>query len=104
MSINFELLDLRAFLAVFDHASFNKAAELLNRSQPALSLRIGGPDARVGVPSLEHSTRHVVPTSAGRRIELKARCSTSSTRRCCRSAAPASGRAAKSRSHRSRPQ
>jgi len=27
MSINIELLDLRAFLAVFDHASFNKAAE-----------------------------------------------------------------------------
>jgi len=101
MSINFELLDLRAFLAVFDHASFNKAAELLNRSQPALSLRIGGPDGRVGAPSLEHSARHVVPS---RRVELKARCSTSSTRRCCRSAAPASGRAAKSRSHRSRPQ
>jgi DNA-binding transcriptional LysR family regulator len=103
MSINFGLLDLRAFQAVFDHASFNKAAELLNRSQPTLSRRIGGLGARLGVPLLERSTGHVVPTSAGRRVELKARCSTSSTRRCCRSAAPASG-AAKSRSHRSRPQ
>jgi DNA-binding transcriptional LysR family regulator len=42
MSINFGLLDLRAFQAVFDHASFNKAAELLNRSQPTLSRRSGG--------------------------------------------------------------
>jgi DNA-binding transcriptional LysR family regulator len=73
MSINFELLDLRAFLAVFDHASFNKAAELLNLSQPALSRRIQGLEARLGTALLERSTRQVVPTAAGRRLEPMAR-------------------------------
>jgi DNA-binding transcriptional LysR family regulator len=73
MSINFELLDLRAFLAVFDHASFHKAAELLNLSQPALSRRVQGLEARLGTPLLERSTRQVAPTAAGRRFEPMAR-------------------------------
>src|SRR5262249_56202764 len=73
MSINFELLDLRAFLAVFDHSSFNKAAELLNLSQPALSRRIQALEARLGTALLERSTRQVAPTSAGRRLEPMAR-------------------------------
>jgi DNA-binding transcriptional LysR family regulator len=73
MSINFELLDLRAFLAVFDHASFHKAAEQLNLSQPALSRRIQGLEARLGTPLLERSTRQVAPTAAGRRLEPMAR-------------------------------
>jgi len=62
MSINFELLDLRAFLAVFDHASFNKAAELLNLSQPALSRCIQGLEARLGVPLLERVSALWRPT------------------------------------------
>jgi len=73
MSINFELLDLRAFLAVFDHSSFNKAAEQLNLSQPALSRRIQALEARLGTPLLERSTRQVAPTAAGRRLEPMAR-------------------------------
>src|SRR5215470_14242013 len=73
MSINFELLDLRAFLAVFDHSSFNKAAELLNLSQPALTRRIQALEARLGTALLERSTRHVIPTLAGRTLEPMAR-------------------------------
>jgi len=73
MSINFELLDLRSFLAVFDLGSFHKAAGLLNLSQPALSRRIQGLESRLGTPLLERSTRHVVPTSAGRKLEPIAR-------------------------------
>src|SRR5262245_28215980 len=73
MSINFELFDLRAFLAVYDLASFNKAAELLNLSQPALSRRIQGLEARLGTALLERSTRQVVPTATGRRLEPMAR-------------------------------
>jgi DNA-binding transcriptional LysR family regulator len=73
MSINFELLDLRAFLAVFDLGSFHKAAELLNLSQPALSRRIQGLEERLGTPLLERSTRHVTPTAAGRKLEPMAR-------------------------------
>jgi DNA-binding transcriptional LysR family regulator len=73
MNINFELLDLRAFLAVFDLGSFHKAAELLNLSQPALSRRIQGLEERLGTPLLERSTRHVTPTAAGRKLEPMAR-------------------------------
>ena len=73
MSINFELLDLRAFLAVFDLGTFHKAAELLNLSQPALSRRIQGLEARLGTHLLERSTRHVAPTAAGRKLEPIAR-------------------------------
>ena len=73
MNINFELFDLRAFLAVYDLASFHKAAELLNLSQPALSRRIQGLEARLGTPLLERSTRHVFPTTAGRKLEPMAR-------------------------------
>jgi DNA-binding transcriptional LysR family regulator len=73
VSINFELLDLRAFLAIFDSGSFHKAAELLNLSQPALSRRVQGLEARLGTPLLERSTRRVAPTAAGRKLEPMAR-------------------------------
>lgn len=73
MSINFELLDLKAFLAVFDYGSFHKAAELLNLSQPALSRRIQCLEVKLGTPLLERSTRHVSPTAAGWKLEPMAR-------------------------------
>jgi DNA-binding transcriptional LysR family regulator len=73
MSINFELLDLRAFLAVYDLASFHKGAELLHLSQPALSRRVQALEATLKVSLLERSTRHVAPTAAGRRFEPMAR-------------------------------
>lgn len=73
MSINFELLDLRAFLAVFDYGSFHKAAALLNLSQPALSRRIQCLEVKLGTPLLERSTRHVSPTAAGCKLEPMAR-------------------------------
>jgi DNA-binding transcriptional LysR family regulator len=38
--MNFELVDLRAFIAVSDLGSFHRAAKALNLSQPALSRRI----------------------------------------------------------------
>lgn len=73
MSINLEMLDLRAFLAVFDFGSFKEAAELLKLTQPALSRRIQALESRLGVALLERSTRHVVPTLAGRKLEPIAR-------------------------------
>ena len=48
MRINFELLDLRAFLTVLDLGGFHKAAAALNLSQPALSRRIQSLEAAVG--------------------------------------------------------
>src|SRR5713101_8293348 len=73
MRINFELLDLRAFLAVVDLGGFHKAADSLNLSQSALSRRIQALEAAVGVPLLERTTRHVSPTTVGRSFEPMAR-------------------------------
>ena len=69
MRINFELLDLRCFLAVVDHGGFHSAAEALNLSQPALSRRIQGLEAALGAPLLERSTRRVALTTTGRQMQ-----------------------------------
>src|ERR1700679_3954251 len=73
MRINFELLDIRAFLAVLDFSSFNKATKVLNMSQPALSRRIQSLEASIGTPLLERSSRSVGPTAAGRSFAPLAR-------------------------------
>jgi DNA-binding transcriptional LysR family regulator len=73
MSINLELLDLRAFLAVYEFRSFREAADLLHLSQPALSRRVQGLEGRLRVALFERSTRHVLPTAAGRTFEPMAR-------------------------------
>jgi DNA-binding transcriptional LysR family regulator len=73
MRINFELLDLRAFLAVLDLGGFHRAAEALNLSQSALSRRIRGLEEAVGAPLLERTTRQVAPTATGRAFEPLAR-------------------------------
>jgi DNA-binding transcriptional LysR family regulator len=73
VNINLEILDLRAFLAVFELGSFKEAAELLELTQPALTRRMQALEQRLGVALLERSTRHVLPTLAGRRLEPIAR-------------------------------
>lgn len=65
MNINCEILDLRSFLGVVELGSFNRAAEALNISQPALSRRIQKLEQAVGAPLLERTTRHVAPTALG---------------------------------------
>lgn len=65
MSINCEILDLRAFLAVLELESFHRAAEALHISQPALSRRIQKLEAAIGAPLLERTTRHVAATAIG---------------------------------------
>ena len=69
MRINFELLDLRAFLAVLDTGSFHKAADQLGLSQPALSRRIKSLEETIGAPLLERTTRRVAPTAVGRDLQ-----------------------------------
>ncbi|SON56637.1 Morphology and auto-aggregation control protein [Hartmannibacter diazotrophicus] len=68
MSINCEILDLRAFLSVVELENFHRAAEALNLSQPALSRRIQKLEQVIGAPLLERTTRHVSVTAVG--IEL----------------------------------
>jgi DNA-binding transcriptional LysR family regulator len=69
MRINFEMLDLRALLAVSEMRSFHRAAESLGLSQPALSRRIKALETSLGTPLLERSTRHVAPTAVARQLE-----------------------------------
>jgi len=69
MRINFEMLDLRALLAVSDLRSFHRAAESLGLSQPALSRRIRALEEALGTPLLERSTRRVAPTAVARQLE-----------------------------------
>lgn len=68
MSINFEALDLRAFLAVAEAGSFRAAADALALSQPALSRRIQRLEGLVGGPLLERTTRRVALTALGREL------------------------------------
>jgi DNA-binding transcriptional LysR family regulator len=73
MRINFELLDVRAFLAVLDLGGFHKAAEALNLSQPTLSRRIQSLETAIGTSLLERTTRRVAPTASGRAFAPLAR-------------------------------
>lgn len=68
MRNNFEFLDLRAFLAVLEFASFSEAAKQLNLSTPALSRRIKGLEEAVGAQLIERTTRRVAPTQIGREL------------------------------------
>lgn len=73
MRINFELLDIRAFLAVLDMGGFHRAAQALALSQPALSRRIQSLETAIGAPLLERTTRRVTPTAIGRSFAPMAR-------------------------------
>ncbi|ALN91311.1 MULTISPECIES: LysR family transcriptional regulator [Lysobacter] len=68
MSINCEILDLRAFLTVSETRSFHRAAEALHVSQPALSRRIQKLEEAVGAPLLERTTRSVSLTAVGQNL------------------------------------
>lgn len=68
MSINFEALDLRAFISIVELGGFHRAAEALNMSQPALSRRIQRLESAVGAALLERTTRRVALTMVGREM------------------------------------
>lgn len=68
MSMNFEVLDLRALMAVVELGSFSLAAARLNMSQPALSRRIQKLEALMGGRLLERTTRHVAPSALGQQL------------------------------------
>src|SRR5919202_1679684 len=71
--MNFELVDLKAFVAVAELGSFNRAAKAVNLSQPALTRRIQKLEEGLGAPLLERSTRHVALTMVGREFVPKVR-------------------------------
>jgi DNA-binding transcriptional LysR family regulator len=70
--MNFDLADLRAFVAVAKLASFRAAASELHLSQPALSRRIEKLEAALGVRLFHRTTRKVDLTSVGREFSQRA--------------------------------
>ena len=73
MNMNFDLGDLRAFIAVAELASFRAASETIHLSQPALSRRIDKLEDALGVRLFDRDTRNVELTAVGRDFGRKAR-------------------------------
>jgi DNA-binding transcriptional LysR family regulator len=73
MNMNFDLADLRAFVAVAELSSFRAAAESIHLSQPALSRRVEKLEIALGVRLFERTTRSVNLTAVGRDFSHKAR-------------------------------
>jgi hypothetical protein len=71
--MNFDLADLRAFLAVSDLGSFRAAAEILHLSQSAVSRRVDKLEDALGVELLTRTTRKIELTTIGRAFVHKAR-------------------------------
>lgn len=72
MSINFDLADLKTFLAVKESGSFHRAAEILAVSQSAVTRRIQKLEQALGAALFERSTRQVRPTLAAKRLQARA--------------------------------
>ncbi len=72
MRITFEFSDLEAFLAVADLGSFQRAAEQLNLSQPALTRRIQKLEASLGAKLFDRTTRSLSLTLAAKRLRSRA--------------------------------
>src|SRR5688572_17788391 len=70
--MNFDLADLRGFVAVAKLGSFRAAAEELHLSQPALSRRIEKLEDALGVRLFHRTTRKVDLTAVGREFSQRA--------------------------------
>ena len=70
--MNFDLADLRAFVAVAKLSSFRAASEELHLSQPALSRRIEKLEDALGVRLFHRTTRKVDLTAVGREFARRA--------------------------------
>jgi len=73
MSMNFDLADLRAFVAVAEMNSFRAAAAALHLSQPAISRRVEKLESALGIRLFERTTRRISLTAVGRDFSHKAR-------------------------------
>lgn len=71
--MNFDLADLRAFIAVADLGSFSAAANAMHLSQPALSRRVEKLELALGLKLFDRTTRKVELNAMGRSFIPKAR-------------------------------
>lgn len=72
MRINFDFLDLEAFLAVLETRSFHRAADQLALSQTSVTRRIQKLEQSLGTRLFDRTTRDVRPTLAAKRMKLRA--------------------------------
>src|ERR1700710_504366 len=63
-----ELNTLRVFMTVANERSFSRAAEKLERTQPAVSLALQRLELELGEKLLDRSAKDVVLTDAGRTV------------------------------------
>ena len=63
-----KLHDLHILMTVVQAGSMNKAAAILNSTQPAVSRSIGDLERTMGVPLLDRSPRGIAPTDYGRAL------------------------------------
>jgi DNA-binding transcriptional LysR family regulator len=68
-----DLLHLEHFLAVVDEGTFTRAAERLNRTQPAISQSIRRLEEEVGAPLFARDVHEITLTEAGRVLAEYAR-------------------------------
>lgn len=69
-------MDLRAmryFVAIVDHGSLTRAAEVVCVAQPALSQQLAALEAELGVPLVHRGAKGVKPTEAGKTLYRHAR-------------------------------
>jgi LysR family hydrogen peroxide-inducible transcriptional activator len=59
---------LEYFITITEHASFRKAGEWLNISQPTLTVQIRSLEERIGLPLFERRRSGSILSSAGRRL------------------------------------
>lgn len=71
--MNFEVKQLRHFVAVVELGSITKAAEAQHITQPALTRSIRNMEERIGGPLLIRSSRSITPTEAGETLYRYAR-------------------------------
>ncbi|MER5174103.1 MULTISPECIES: LysR family transcriptional regulator [Thioclava] len=60
-----EIKELRCFLRVAETLNFNRAAEMLNMSQPVVTKTVAQLEHKLGVKLFERTTRRVALTAAG---------------------------------------
>ena len=71
--MNFDLTDLRAFVAVADLGSFRAASQALHLTQPALSRRVDKLEQALGFRLFDRTTRKVELNAMGRNFLPRAR-------------------------------
>lgn len=72
MRINYDFLDLEAFLAVKETGSFHLASQRLNLSQSSITRRVQKLEEALDTTLFERTTRDVRPTLAAKRLQLRA--------------------------------